>query len=508
MMTDAAEGVASTPLPAHAAPRAPHAPRWTLQRRLIVTVAGLVSALFVLVALTSAATLGRVLEQRLDTQLWAATQRVNAQLASGGVALRGPDPIAILSSGAQPSGLMIGVYSTGATSGAWISADGVVRALDSAQLHTLAGALSGAPADTVDLGRALGSYRVTATSTPTSVVVVGLPRSEVQQTIGELLLTIGLVTAGGLLLLAAATALVVRLGLRPLRSVAETAARVSRQPLASGAVSITERVPTAEADPRTEIGQVGAALNTLLDHVDTALDARHHSEERMRRFIADASHELRTPLSSIRGYAELTLRDPQLGEPATTSLERIQAQALRMTTLVEDLLLLARLDEGQELVYDTVDLSRLAVEAVSDAHAAYREHDFALEVPSDPVIVTGDPARLAQVFANLLANAGSHTPAGTRVTVTVRPDGDEALLRVCDSGPGIDPALRPELFARFARGERSRSRGTGGSGLGLSIVRAIVEAHRGTITVQSEPGRTAFSVRFPLAASPSASEAN
>lgn len=497
-MTDAARPEASAPPAPHEAPSAPRARRWTLQRRLIVTVAGLVSLLFVLVALTSAATLGRVLEQRLDTQLWAATQRVNAQLAGLGSALRGPDPVAILSSGAQPSGLLIGVYTTGATQGAWISADGVVRALDSTQLHTLAESLSGAPADTVDLGRALGSYRVTATSTPSSIVIVGLPRSEVQQTIAELLLTIGLVTAGGLLLLAAATALVVRLGLRPLRSVAETAARVSRQPLSSGAVSITERVPAAEADPRTEIGQVGAALNTLLDHVDTALEERHRGEERMRRFIADASHELRTPLSSIRGYAELTLRDPQLGEPATTSLERIQAQSLRMTTLVQDLLLLARLDEGQELVHDAVDLTRLAVEAVGDAHAAYREHRFVLDVPGEPVTIAGDPARLAQVFANLLANAGAHTPAGTEVTVSVRPDGDDALLRVHDGGPGIDPALRPELFARFARGERSRSRGTGGSGLGLSIVRAIVEAHRGTITVRSEPGDTVFEVRLPL----------
>ena len=499
-MTHEARAEASTPPDRHEAPRAPRAPRWTLQRRLIVTVAGLVSVLFVLVALTSAATLGRVLEQRLDTQLWAATQRVSAQLASTGFPLRGPDPITILSSGAQPSGLLVGVYTAGGTSGAWINADGVVRTLDSTQLSTLAESLTGAPADTVDLGRTLGSYRVTANSTPSAVVVVGLPRSEVQQTIAELLLTIGLVTAGGLLLLAAATALVVRLGLRPLRSVAETAARVSRQPLASGAVSITERVPAAEADPRTEIGQVGAALNTLLDHVDTALDERHRGEERMRRFIADASHELRTPLSSIRGYAELTLRDPQLGEPATTSLERIHAQSLRMTTLVQDLLLLARLDEGQELVYDTVDLTRLAVEAVSDAHAAYREHRFALDVPDAPVTIAGDPARLAQVLANLLANAGAHTPPGTEVTVAVRADGEHAVLCVHDAGPGIDPVLRAELFARFARGERSRSRGTGGTGLGLSIVRAIVEAHRGTITVRSEPGDTAFEVRLPLQA--------
>ncbi|HPT95685.1 MAG TPA: ATP-binding protein [Microbacteriaceae bacterium] len=475
--------------------------RWSLQRRLMVTVVGIVSLLVILVALTSAATLGRVLEQRLDSQLWATTQRVNAQLGESTFPAYTTNPIAILSSGAQPSGLLIAVYSAGTTSGAWISPEGLVQALDSAQLSDLArGVTSGpsGPADTVELGGDLGSYRISTTRTPTSIAIVGLPRAEVQQTITELLVTIALVTAGGLLVLGAATALVVQLGLRPLKSIAGTAARVARQPLSSGAVTITERVPVAEADPRTEIGQVGAALNTLLDHVDTALDDRHETEERMRRFVADASHELRTPLSSIRGYTELTLRDPTLGELATASLERIQAQSLRMTTLVEDLLLLARLEEGQELVYGSVDLSLLAVEAVSDAHAAYRDHRFMLDVPDAPVVIAGDASRLAQVFANLLANAGTHSPPGTAVTVTVEPQAEYVVLSVRDAGPGIDPELRDELFARFARADRSRSRGTGGSGLGLSIVRAIVEAHHGQITVQSTPGDTVFAVRLPV----------
>lgn len=466
----------------------------------MVTVVGIVSLLVILVALTSAATLGRVLEQRLDSQLWASTQRVNAQLGESMFPAYTASPVAILSSGAQPSGLLIAVYSAGATAGAWIGSDGIVRELDSTQLSALATGPSGEPATTVELGGALGSYRISAIRTPTSIAIVGLPRAEVQQSITELLVTIALVTVGGLLVLGAATALVVQLGLRPLKAVAGTAARVARQPLSSGPVTIAERVPAAEADPRTEIGQVGAALNTLLDHVDTALDDRHETEERMRRFVADASHELRTPLSSIRGYAELTLRDPALGELAAASLERIQAQSLRMTTLVEDLLLLARLDEGQELVYDSVDLSRLAVEAVSDAHAAYRDHDFILDVPDTPVVIAGDASRLAQVFANLLANAGSHTPPGTSVTVTVAPHAEHVALSVCDGGPGIDPTLRGELFARFARADSSRSRGTGGSGLGLSIVRAIVEAHHGTITVQSAPGKTEFVVLLPLRA--------
>ena len=465
----------------------------------MLAVVGIVSLIVILVSLASAATLGRVLEQRLDAQLWASTQRVSAQLGGGsGFPASSREPVAILSSGAQPSGLLIAVYATDATSGAWISTDGVVSELDSAQLASLVSAVSTSPPDTIDLGGSLGSYRIAATRTPTSIAIVGLPRAEVQQTITELLVTIATVTAAGLVVLVVATGLLVRVGLRPLKAVADTASRVARQPLSSGAVSITERVPAAEADPSTEIGQVGAALNTLLDHVDTALEARHQSQERMRRFVADASHELRTPLSSIRGYAELTLRDPSLGQLATGSLERIQAQSLRMTTLVEDLLLLARLDEGQELVYGSVDLSHLAVEAVSDAHAASPDHEFTLELPDEPVAIAGDATRIAQVLANLLANAGTHTPAGTEVVATVEADGDHAVIRVRDNGPGIDPELRRELFERFARADRSRSRGTGGSGLGLSIVRAIVEAHHGTISVHSEPGETEFAVRLPL----------
>jgi two-component system OmpR family sensor kinase len=299
--------------------------------------------------------------------------------------------------------------------------------------------------------------------------------------------------------------------LRPLRAVAATATRVANQQLDRGEVSITERVPTAEADPRTETGLVGAALNKLLDHVDTSLASRQKNEERMRQFVADASHELRTPLASIRGYSELSLRALTQADPAkapeaiegtTTSLERIQAQSLRMTRLVEDLLLLARLDEGRELVYGTVDLAQLALEGLSDARPTAADHHWAIEVPDEPVVVVGDAGRLHQVVANLLANARAHTPAGTTVTLRVTQEGDEAVLRVHDDGPGIDPAIRDELFARFARGDSSRARQTGGTGLGLAIAKAIVEGHGGAITVHSEPGDTTFTVRIPVSPTP------
>jgi two-component system OmpR family sensor kinase len=226
----------------------------------------------------------------------------------------------------------------------------------------------------------------------------------------------------------------------------------------------------------------------------------------MRRFVADASHELRTPLASIRGYSELSLRamaqshDPQTLETAEASLDRIQAQSIRMTTLVEDLLLLARLDEGQELVYGTVDLSRLAIESVGDVRPAGPDHTWVLNLGEDPVTIAGDAGRLHQVAANLLANARTHTPAGTTVTVSVERQGTDAVLTVHDDGPGIDPAVSAELFERFSRADRSRARQTGGTGLGLSIVRAIVEAHAGSIAVHSEPGDTTFTVRLPMRA--------
>jgi two-component system OmpR family sensor kinase len=278
---------------------------------------------------------------------------------------------------------------------------------------------------------------------------------------------------------------------------------VAALPLSEGEVTIAERVPEGDTDPHTEIGRVGLALNTLLDHVDTSLAARQRNEERMRAFVADASHELRTPLASIRGYSELSLRalrqstPEEVAQTTEQSLERIQAQSLRMTTLVEDLLLLARLDEGKELVYGAVDLTRLAIESVADAQAAGPEHRWQVEAGEEPVVVAGDAARLHQVAANLLANARVHTPAGTRVTVTVAVEDGDAVLRVHDDGPGIDPAVADALFERFARADVSRARQTGGTGLGLSIAQAIVSAHHGTITAHSEPGSTTFEVRLP-----------
>lgn len=495
----------------------------SLQTRLMTAVIGFVSLILIIVAIITSATLGKTMEDQLDQKLSASADQV-ARWAHN---FSPSDATAsnILSGQNVPqSGLLLAVVSplTGA-SGVVVTNTpgdeftGTLQPLDATQIAEIAAALNGTSVATVSISD-LGSYRIMALNTASGVgVVTGLPRDEIQNQLAQLLTVIALATIGGLILLALTTAVTIRVGLRPLRAVAMTATRVANQQLDRGEVTITERVPSYEADPRTETGLVGASLNKLLDHVNSSLASRQKNEERMRRFVADASHELRTPLASIRGYSELSLRAlhqsdrsaerPEVIESTTTSLERIQAQSLRMTRLVEDLLLLARLDEGRQLVYSTVDLTQLALEGLSDARPTAVDHHWQIEVPEEPVTIVGDAGRMHQVVANLLANARTHTPAGTTVTLSVMQDGEDAVLRVHDDGPGIDPAIRDELFARFARGDSSRARQTGGTGLGLAIVKAIVEGHHGTIDVTSEPGDTTFTVRIPATPASAASEA-
>jgi two-component system OmpR family sensor kinase len=236
----------------------------------------------------------------------------------------------------------------------------------------------------------------------------------------------------------------------------------------------------------------------MLDHIAAALSARQASETRVRQFVADASHELRTPLAAIRGYTELTQRMGDDREAVAHAMGRVASETGRMTRLVEDLLLLARLDSGRPLERDPVDLSRLALDAVSDAHVAGPDHQWELDLPDEPVVVAGDAARLHQVMTNLLANARVHTGAGTVVTTRLTTDPVHTVLQVIDNGPGIPTGLQSEIFERFARGDSSRSRKGGSTGLGLAIVAAVVKAHDGTITVNSSPGHTEFTVRLPL----------
>jgi len=471
--------------------------RWSLQARLITAVVSFVSVILVTVGLGTGTVLESILRENLDAKVIRAQDSIAIDLNN-----RAQD---ILSRERQERGTILVVSNFSGISAAYVDDDGDVRSLEVSRI--VPGALDqDGWADATVTG--LGDYRIHEEPGPYTTIT-GLPTSEVTSVSARIVTTVALLTTGGLLLLAAIIALLIRRALAPLRSVAATASRVASLPLSEGAVTITERVPDEDTDAHTEVGQVGQALNTLLDHVETSLAARQRNEDRMRSFVADASHELRTPLASIRGYSELSLRGIRQAESSgretsgvvteTTkeSLERIQAQSLRMTALVEDLLLLARLDEGTELIYSAVDLTRLAVEAVSDARVAGTDHDWVLDVGDAPVIVAGDAGRLHQVAANLLANARVHTPAGTRVTTTVETRDGDAILRIHDDGPGIDPSVVGELFERFSRADSSRARQTGGTGLGLSIAKAIVDGHGGRIDVSSEPGSTTFEVRLP-----------
>lgn len=354
----------------------------------------------------------------------------------------------------------------------------------------------------------LGPYRLVSAYQPLvnqatkvrtdGALVIGLPVNQQQRTVARMVVIAVATALVAILLVALLGTWIVRRSLEPLRRVAATATRVSRMPLDRGQVALAERVAPADTDTRSEVGQVGAAFNEMLDHVDGALNSRHQSEQRVRQFVADASHELRTPLASIKGYAELSKREPEAVPTSVThAMLRIESEANRMSSLVEDLLLLARLDAGRPLGDDTVDLSMLVINAVSDAHAAAPDHRWELDLPPEPVETRGDSARLYQIVANLLGNARTHTPEHTAVTTSVRRDGSWVRVSVHDNGPGVPIALQRNVFERFARGDDARNRAGGSTGLGLSIVSAVAKAHGGRVELASEPGDTTFSLLLP-----------
>jgi two-component system, OmpR family, sensor kinase len=352
---------------------------------------------------------------------------------------------------------------------------------------------------TTDLS-SLGDYRLLAVPSrhPGVTYISGLPMTQVNSTLRQLEIVEIAVFAVALLLTGVLGTGFVRLSLRPLRRVAATATRVTERPLASGEVTLPERVP--DTDPRTEVGQVGLAFNRMLGHVEAALARRAASEARLRRFAADASHELRTPLAAIRGYAELARRHPgPVPGDIAHALGRVESESARMSVLVDELLLLAQLDAGRPLAKEPVDLTRLAIDATSDARAASQDHRWVLELPDEPVLVEGDEHRLHQVLANLMSNAAKHTPEGTTVTVSLTTSEDPPAVRVSvtDSGPGIPVELQPALFERFVRGDSARSNAGTSTGLGLAIVQAVTTAHGGSVSVTSRPGHTSFVIILP-----------
>ncbi|WZH38084.1 MAG: HAMP domain-containing sensor histidine kinase [Microbacterium enclense] len=475
--------------------------RWTLRRRLVVGTSALVLLAFIVMSIATILALRSFTLDRLDQQV---REGLSFAIGRDAFSNHGSDdrpPGRDAGSPAPRVGTLQAIIrsdGTVATSG-YTRADGTQVTLTDEQVALLRSAVPTDRSPTgVDLGGDLGAFRVAAAVDDGTTVFAGISQADVTATTSALTAILVAVSAVTLVVAVLGLSLLVRRSLRPLDRVADVAQRVSTLSLSAGAVDIPDRVGPTDTDVDTEVGRVGASLNDLLGHVQSSLAARHHSEEQLRRFIADASHELRTPLASIRGYAQLSLgEDAPMTPTQARSFDRIESEARRMASLVDDLLLLARLDAGQPLRRDEVELTLLAVDAVSDAHAADATHEWRLDVTDDLISVTGDENRLRQVVANLLRNAQTHTPAGTTVTLSLAREGADAVLRVSDTGPGIDPAVTERLFDRFARGDDSRNRDAGSTGLGLSIAEAITTAHGGSISVESVPGRTVFEVRLP-----------
>ncbi|MFD6133956.1 sensor histidine kinase [Isoptericola sp. NPDC060257] len=510
----------------------------TLRRRLVLVLAAVVVVVTVGLATASTAVLRSQLVAQADQRLEQASRRLvegpgprppGVDASDGSDAPNGQDAVLPPAPADDPSDFPAGF---GPGSAVVRSVDGELEladhvsdalertTLDDAQVAALRAVPADGRAHDVDLPD-LGAFRaVHRTGDDGEDAVVAASTATVDSTVRGYVLVQAALGVAGLLAAVGVGAWLVRRSLRPLDDVAAAAVRVSELELGQGAVAGIPRVPAPLTDERIEVGQVGAALNRMLENVETSLRARHDSEQQVRRFVADASHELRTPLATIRGYAELVRRAPdEPGGGTARSLDRIESEAVRMSGLVEDLLLLARLDAGRPLDRAPVDLAALAVDAVMDAHAASPEHNWALALPcgdddgdgdgggggAEELVVTGDEASLRQVLANLLANARTHTPTGSRVAVRLRERPGAVEIEVTDDGPGIAPDLRPALFRRFTRGDASRHRAGGSTGLGLAIADAIVTAHSGTIDVRSAtagerptgPTGTTFTVRLP-----------
>ena len=334
--------------------------------------------------------------------------------------------------------------------------------------------------------------RAVAQVLPTGLgsVIVANSLAEVDRTLNRLgffFLILGLLA---LLAIALVSRWIIAISLKPLEAVEETA-----EAIAAG--DLSARLPAAKPD--TEVGRLTTSLNTMLGRIEESFAARVSSESKLRRFVADASHELRTPLTAIRGFAELHRQGAVVGEEKTKELVgRIEKESIRMSSLVEDLLLLARLDQSREMAQDPVDLNLLLTEAVASAKAAGPNHPIEVSLPSAEVFVLGDSQRIHQVVANLLANARTHTPDGSQIKVSLEQGVAETIISVSDNGPGSSDSDQERIFERFFRADPSRARTSGeGSGLGLSIVDAVMKAHGGYVSVQSKLGEGAtFKLHF------------
>jgi two-component system OmpR family sensor kinase len=477
----------------------------TLARQLVVRVTAMVALAAVLLSAATFLATRQLLVREVGRQLDTVTSRVRDPYGPpGGGNGGGGRPDRYLLTPGQPIGTLAVIYNADGT----LNASG--RSVENRSNNTSSfTTVPLPPASTDRLGRlpangsestvsvvGVGQYLVSSFQLRDSngalvqTIVMGLPLEEVNHQLIQLV---------GLEAVLAALAIAGAIG------VSRTVVRQSLRPLDRGEVALAVRVPPEDADPTSEVGRVGQAFNHMLNNVEDALAARQASETKVRQFVADASHELRNPLAAIRGYAELTRRERSSMSPnAAFAMSRVESEAERMSHLVEDLLLLARLDSGPNLEVAPVDLTEVVINALSDARAAGPEHTWQLDLPPEPVVALGDRYRLHQVVANLLANARTHTPAGTVVRAALAVDGADAVVTVTDTGPGIPEEIQARVFERFTRAEVSRVRTPGAetgrsTGLGLAIVAAVVEAHHGSVTVQSRPGHTEFVVSLPLA---------
>lgn len=434
--------------------RSPLAGR-SLTARLALTSVALVALVSLLVVTVNALTLHRSLMGRLDDDLRGAAVRAmggpeaDDQPPGRRGGWRGGDGDIV-----QGPGTLLASLADGGSSGVVIERSGARETLPDDALEALGDVEPRERPETVDVP-GYGEYRVVATSpgdrgAPTdATIVVGLPAGGVDAVVASAVVREVGVALVAVLLAGLVGVAVVRRQLRPLREVAATAHSVAAMPLSQGEVGVTARVPDRLTDTRTEVGQVGAALNVLLGRVEGALDDRHRSEQQVRRFVADASRELRTPLAT-----------------------------------------------------EDVDLTMLVVETVADARVLSPDHHWRLRLPDDPVVVVGDGQRIRQVLTNLTSNARRHTPAGTTVSVWLERDAAQARITVADDGPGVPLELRPTIFERFTRADVARSRQGAGVGLGLSLARAIARAHGGDVTLDSRPGATAFTLTLPAPGEP------
>ncbi|MFF7309223.1 ATP-binding protein [Streptomyces sp. NPDC008137] len=472
----------------------------SLRTRLLLRIGAALVAVCAVTALAAVLAQRALLLDHLDGRVMDAAEH---GLAGASVRPGDDRDLTFLDGTGHPEGLLAARLDADGTvtAAAVTRPDSTPRPLTAGQRAALRGiAPDGTPHTRTVPG--LGTYRVTGLDASGVGMLAGLPMDDVRDVLNRLVVVEAVVGAAGLAVAGCVCALVVGRQLRPLGRIAATAADLARAPLGHDRQAPLPRVGEADTDPGSEAGQVGAALNRMIDQVEGDRAARRRGEERMRRFLADAGHELRTPLASIAGYAELMNRGAGPVEP-TLAWRRVSAESARMTGLVEDLLLLARLDAGHTPRCAEVDLTALVAEAVWEARVADQDRVWRLTLHLDaPALVTGDEAGLGKAVANLLANARAHTPPGTTVTAEVAAGAERHVIRVRDDGPGIPPHLLGTVFERFTRADASRSRSgpdTGGSGLGLAVVEAIAAAHGGRAGVRSEPGHTEFTLELPPA---------